>query len=110
MPTFELFSLIVVAALAWLWFDSFQAREAAIGAARKACQSEQLQLLDETVVIASLKPVRHEDGQLMWRRVYKFEYSDTGNNRRPGSLVLLGHRVVVINIGLRLVNANTTLH
>jgi len=38
----------------------------------------------------------------MLQRVYTFEYSDTGDNRRCGSVVLLGHNVSMINIGLRL--------
>ena len=110
MPTFELFSLIVLGGLAWLWFDSFKARDTGIRAARKACDSEDFQLLDDTVAISSLRPARDDDGQLTLRRVYDFEFSDTGNNRRRGSVVLLGHRVVVINIGLRLVSSADTLH
>lgn len=110
MPTFELIGLLAAGALGWLWFDSFKTHEAAMQAARRACESEQLQLLDDTVALASLRLARNEDGQLLLRREYKFEFSDTGNNRRNGSAVLLGHRVIVVNIGLRLVTANTTLH
>ncbi|CAG4884645.1 conserved protein of unknown function [Georgfuchsia toluolica] len=110
LSAFDIISLIVLGGLAWLWFDSFKAREAGIKAARFACESENLQLLDDTVAIASLRPVRNDDGQIALRRVYKFEFSDTGNNRRNGSVVLLGCRVVVVNIGLRLVSSDTVLH
>ncbi|MDO8934227.1 MAG: DUF3301 domain-containing protein [Rhodocyclaceae bacterium] len=110
MPTFEVVSLVVLGALAWLWFDSLKARDIGMQSVRAACQSEQLQLLDETVSIASLRPVRNDDGQVVLRRVYAFEFSDTGDNRRNGSVVLHGHRVVVVNIGLRLVSAARTLH
>ena len=51
-----------------------------------------------------------DDGRLLLRRVYNFEYSDTGDNRRNGSVVLLGHRVVLLNVGLRAVPALRTLH
>lgn len=110
MSAFDVITLIVLGGLAWLWLDSFKAREAGIKAARSACDSENLQLLDDTVAIASLKPTRNEDGQIALRRVYKFEFSDTGNNRREGSIVLLGNRVVVVNIGLRLMSSDTVLH
>lgn len=110
MSTFDILSLIVLGGLVWLWFDSFGAREAGIKAARFACESENLQLLDDTVAIASLKPVRNDDGRVVLRRVYKFEFSDTGNNRRNGNVVLLGYRVIVVNIGLRLVPSDTILH
>ena len=110
MSAIDIFSLIVLCGLAWFWFDSSGAREAGIKAARFACETESLQLLDDTVAFASLKLMRNDEGRVALRRVYKFEYSDTGNNRRKGSVVLLGHRVVVVNIGLRLVTADTTLH
>jgi len=110
MPTFELIGLVVLGAVAWLWLDSFQAHAAGIEAVRAACAAEDLQLLDETVSLASLRPERNEDGQVTLRRIYEFEFSDTGDNRRRGSVVLLGKRVLVINIGLRAVPTGGMLH
>lgn len=106
----ELLGLIVLAGSAWLWLDSLKARDGGIAAARTACNTEGLQLLDDTVSLASLRPARNDDGRLLLRRVYNFEYSDTGDNRRNGSVVLLGHRVVLLNVGLRAVPAERTLH
>ena len=110
MPTFEIISLLILFALAWLWFDSVKARDIAVKAAQAACSADDLQFLDETVSIASLKPARDEDGQFVLRRVYSFEYSDTGNNRRPGSIAMLGQEVLFVNIGLRPASSVTTLH
>lgn len=110
MPIFETVAIIVLGALAWFWYDSFKAHEAGMIAARTACQSEDLQLLDETVSLGSLRFARNDDGQVTLRRVYDFEYSDTGDNRRKGSVVLLGYEVIVVNIGLRLVPSDRTLH
>lgn len=106
----ELFGLVILAAGAWLWLDSLKARDGGIAAARSACNAEDLQLLDDTVSLASLRPMRSEDGRFLLRRVYNFEYSDTGDNRRRGSVVLLDHRVVLLNVGLRAVPAERTLH
>ena len=72
--------------------------EAGIRAAKLACEEEQLQFLDDTVVIRSLRPARDDDGQLKLRRVYAFEYSDNGDNRRPGSVTLLGQQVEYLHI------------
>ena len=33
---------------------------------------------------------RDDDGQLRIARTYTFEFSDTGNNRRHGAIVMLG--------------------
>ena len=109
-PMLELSGLLILAGGFWLWLGSLKARDIGIAAARAACQAEGLQLLDDTVAIAGLKPARNEDGRLLLRRVYTFEFSDTGDNRRSGSVVLLGHRVIVLNVGLRPVPSGLMLH
>ena len=106
----ELLGLIVLILLGWLWFDSLKAREAAVHAAREACEAEGLLFLDDTVGIASIKPARDSEGRLKLQRAYDFEYSDTGNNRIQGGVIMLGHRVILLNVGLRTASNVTTLH
>ena len=110
MPVLEVLSILALAAIAWFWLDSLKAREAAVRAAREVCAAEGVQFLDDTVAIASLKPMRDDDGQLTLQRAYNFEYSDTGNNRLKGSIVPLGHRVIVLNVGMRPAPEVRTLH
>ena len=101
MPTLEIILLLMCAGAVWLWLDSLKAREAAVAAAREACAVEGLLLLDDTVAIAALKLARNDNGHIQIQRAYNFEYSDTGNNRRDGSVVMLGRRVVLFNVGVR---------
>ncbi len=103
MPWMESISLIILLAAGWFWLDSFKAREAAVRAARAACLADALLLLDDTVALASLRPQRDDEGQLRLRRVYDFEYSDTGDNRRRGSVTLLGDELVMLYVGPRAV-------
>lgn len=110
MPTFEIISLALLCALAWLWYDSVHVRDISIRAAKSACAADGLQLLDDTVAIASLKLARDDDGRLLLRRAYNFDYSETGDNRRRGSVVMLGEKVLVVNVGLRLAASSPTLH
>ena len=110
MPTLELFGIILLGALAWLWYDSVHVRDIGIHAAKAACAADDLQLLDDTVAIASLSLARDDEGRLRLRRAYGFDFSDNGNNRRRGSLVMLGEDVLVINTGLRLVATSPALH
>ena len=98
MPTFELVSLLLIGALIWFWLDSLNAREAGMEASRAACNAEGTQLLDDTVAIRSTSLARDEEGQMRIKRTYAFEYSDTGNNRRHGSVTLLGRRVIALYI------------
>ena len=110
MPGPEIIGIVILGALAWLWFDSLRAREAAVRAARAACAAEGLMLLDDTVAIANLKPVRDDDGRLILQRAYDFEFSDTGDNRLRGSVLLRGHRVILLNVGSHVAPAVRTLH
>jgi len=81
--------LLVVAGLL-LWVDSLRARERAVKAGREACQRYDLQFLDDTVSFARIRLARDEEGQLKIARTYAFEFSDTGNNRRRGAIMILG--------------------
>jgi hypothetical protein len=101
MPFLETSLIVGLGLAAWLWLDSLKARETAVSAAREACRGDGLLLLDDTVAISSIKLVRDDDGRMRLQRAYAFEYSDTGNNRLPGSVVLIGRRVVLFNVGLR---------
>lgn len=106
----EIFFLILFVALGWLWWDSMRAREAAVSAAKAACEAEGLLFLDDTVGIASLKPARNAHGRLLLQRAYDFEFSDTGDNRVKGSVVMLGRRVMLLNVQPRPLATVTTLH
>lgn len=74
----------------WFWLDSMTARERAVAAAMRACKSIDVQFLDQTVTLESLKPARNTQGHLVWRRIYGFEYSIQGVERRHGRAVLRG--------------------
>lgn len=89
----ELSTLLILAALVWLWFDSMRARERALALGKRACARDGLMFLDETVECVGLGFARDEYGRLALRRTYGFEFSDTGNNRRSGSIVMLGGEV-----------------
>ena len=93
MPEWELLALAALAALAWLWYDSMRAREHAVAAGQAACARERLQFLDETVECTSVKPARNQAGQLVLRRVYRFEFSDDGSRRRAGTVVMFSGEV-----------------
>lgn len=94
----EAAALAAVAALVWFWSDSMRARERAVASGRRACEREGLQFLDETVELVRLGPARCGDGRLRLRRVYRFEFSDTGDNRRGGAVVMLGPAVEAVEL------------
>lgn len=93
MPLSETLFFLSAAVGVWFWLDSLKAREIAVAAAGAACREEGAQLLDDTVVARGVRPARDGEGRLRLRRIYAFEYSDTGDNRRQGSVALLGREI-----------------
>lgn len=89
----ELVALVALVAAILLWVDSLRARERAVLAGRSACERYALQFLDDTVSFARMRLARNAEGELRIARTYTFEFSDTGNNRRQGAIVMLGAEV-----------------
>jgi hypothetical protein len=86
----ETAAIVLIIAGIYFWVDSLRARERALAAGRGACERYGVQLLDETVQFARLRLARDDEGRLRLRRTYTFEFSDTGDNRRHGAIVMLG--------------------
>ena len=89
----EVLGLALIGAGLFLWIDSLRARERAVQAGRAACKRYDLQFLDDTVSFKRLRLARDGEGQLRFARTYTFEFSDTGNNRRRGAVMMLGAQV-----------------
>ncbi len=90
--------LAMLMALAWFWFDSLRAREAALRAGARACADINVQFLDQSVSVDRLRLGRDARGQLRLRRVFSFEFSDDGAARRRGKIVMLGQYVQSITL------------
>ena len=86
----EAAAIACIAAGVFLWLDSLRARERAVKAGRAACERYSLQFLDDTVSFTRVRLKRDAEGQVKIARTYTFEFSDTGNNRRHGAIVMLG--------------------
>ena len=86
----ETAAIIVILLAALLWADSLRARERAVRAGREACKRYGLQFLDDTVSFARLRLARDDEGRLKLARTYTFEFTETGNTRRHGAIVMLG--------------------
>ncbi|HXH02218.1 MAG TPA: DUF3301 domain-containing protein [Candidatus Competibacteraceae bacterium] len=88
--------LLLLGLAALIWQSHMRARERAQLAGRHACEQRAYQLLDDTVAIEGLRLRRDEHGRLRLERRYGFEFSDGGDTRRRGSIVLLGDRVELV--------------
>jgi len=94
----ELIILAFVVLAFWFVSDSLKARETAHHAARKACEAEGVQFLDDTVSQSSLRLARDADGQVKIERRFSFEFSPTGDDREQGFVRLLSNRVQEVRL------------
>lgn len=97
----EILGLLALACAGWLVWDSLKVRESANAAMHAACAAEGLLFLDDTVALESVRLARNDEGRLKLRRVYGFAFSDTGHNRRKGSIALVADTVVALDLGPR---------
>lgn len=93
MPT--LLILMIAGVTAFFMFTAARAaaeRAAEIG--RDACAAAGVQWLDQSVHASGLRLRRRDDGWLGLERSFHFEYSEDGQDRHIGRVVLLGGKLV----------------
>ena len=83
----------------WLILDSLRAQEKAIQICTRACDERHVQLLDQTVSVHRFG-VRWGSEGIRLRRIYHFDFSEDGEGRHTGSLILVGTRLEEISMGL----------
>ena len=93
MDIVSLLLLLLLMALGWFWFASLRALEIARNAGKHVCRNANVQFLDDTVANIGLALVRDKSGRRVLRRTYRFEFSETGNTRLEGRLILMGDKV-----------------
>jgi hypothetical protein len=96
--SWEVTILIALGALGWFWLDAMRVREHAIAAGRRASEAARVQFLDDTVALGKTRFARNDSGHLQFLREYRFEFSDTGDNRRSGLVRMLGERVTAVEM------------
>ncbi len=90
---------LLLGAGVWFWLDSLRSREIALEVARAGCRQRAVQLLDETVAVHRLQ-LRRTCRGLRFRRVYRFDFSDRGDDRLTGYLIMLGMDLEEFSLGL----------
>ncbi|MEK6664461.1 MAG: DUF3301 domain-containing protein [Pseudomonadota bacterium] len=84
--------------IAWFWQDSLHVREIAIALAKDFCAKENVQFLDGAVAAVSIRLKRDRRGRLVIARNYQFEFTDTGDNRLKGTIMMLGHALETMHL------------
>ncbi|MFM1895429.1 MAG: hypothetical protein RLZZ385_503 [Pseudomonadota bacterium] len=88
----------VIATIATFWWHSDGVKTLAVAEAKRRCQDEGVQLLDHTLFIESVKPMRDPSGGWCMRRSYQFDFTSTGEQRYRGTIEMRGRTVQRIEL------------
>lgn len=88
LPLIALLGLAV-----WFWQGNLAARERAMRIAGEICRHQNLQLLDATVVLRSTRLCRPPGGAAALRRTFQFAYSEDGETRQTGFVIMVGNKI-----------------
>lgn len=98
MDFMSLIYMMVLVAVGGFWLNSIRVLEIARNAGKQACIKADVQFLDDTVSGIGIRLVRNRSGRRVLQRTYRFEYSETGNNRIEGKVVMLGDAVELVTM------------
>lgn len=89
---------MLVVLLIYIWYETFRLREYVLIKCRQVCRESNLQLLDQTIALASLSIKRQPGGNIHLYRSYGFEYSINGTERLRGYVDLAGRKILAIRL------------
>lgn len=97
MPSwFNLTVIALIVSAGIFWWNNSKVRELAVSFARRACEREGLQLLDQTVELVKIRMIRRPSGHRALQRLYRFEFTGDAEHRDPGSITMNGEQLKAI--------------
>lgn len=90
--------IVLLLLLGFYWSSATKAREIAFSVVKTYCQKMDVLLLDEYVALTGQWFKRDQRGKVKAWRSYQFEFSSTGDERYHGKVVMLGTKVLSIQL------------
>lgn len=94
----DLFLIVILLLIAYYWSSSMKARETAYRSAVIHCQKMDVLLLDDYVALVGQWLKKDEFGVTKVWRSFQFEFSSTGAERYHGKVVMLGEKILSIQL------------
>jgi len=90
--------LLILSAVALIWWDNRSAAEIAIQAAKRSCQQAGVVFLNDTVAWHKVRLKRNRHGRLQLQRTYFFEFSSDIAVRYRGEIIMLGRQINYVSL------------
>jgi len=94
----SIFLTVIVVCSVWYWLRARELKDQTLRAAAQHCEELSLKLLDDSVVLKSIRPVRSKNGNISLKRYYQFDFTSTGEDRYQGEIHLVGRQVQQIKL------------
>ncbi len=91
--------ILIIGLIIWFWLDSARSREMATAICTKACELRQVQFLDQTVALSRIGISWTQRG-IRLRRTFRFDFSEEGESRHSGHIVMIGIHMQEFSLGL----------
>jgi len=82
----------------WYWLRAREIKEQTLKAAARYCEDLSLKLLDDSVALKEIRPLRSSQGLICLKRRYLFDFTSTGEDRYQGEIILIGRKVQQIKL------------
>jgi len=86
--------IMILAVFIWFWLESMKVNEIARSIGARKCAENNVQFLDDTVHLTSIKLGKNSYGQLKIVRNYSFEFTNSELHRYDGKLSLAGKQLI----------------
>ncbi len=94
-------TLLVLAGVGWLWWDSRGVAEQAVQIVRQRCEQAGVTLLNDTVSWKKVRLRRHQrSGRIRIQRTYLFEFTSDFRQRYQGEIDMLGRQLSHVDLGV----------
>lgn len=90
----DLLIIILLTLIIWFWLESMKVNETARIIGARLCKKNNVQFLDETVHLSSIRFGKNSYDQIKLLRKYKFEFTNSEYHRYKGNLTLAGRQLL----------------
>jgi hypothetical protein len=94
----SLLLLLLIVLLVWFWQLSLRSRDTALRIARDTCKHQDVQFLDGTASLQTVRPYFSREHGPGLKRTYTFDYSRDGIARQTGVIVMHNTRITAVLI------------
>ena len=88
--------IILLVMIFFLWYEIFRTRELVIKRCQRVCREAELQFLDQTIAVISVRFGLDRKHRPVLYRTYQFEYSENSVDRYKAYVDLHNNRIVSI--------------